>query len=279
MSTVIAITSTHGPSTITAIPSGDAGDAQNSLPSTSSSTEPFDADAIASPQTTLTLSDDGSKETPPKTHFALRALMTIQFLMGGVLFVGGSICYLYPLWVPGGITGALMYAIGSALYMLLDAKDWFFSWWQRWWMTVNYTFAVWGTMLFTAGSIGYLPSILEVNADFGPWAFIAGGICVGISQTWKLFRITCRDFDDRLFFQTFSARRWFESMDNFTLAGIEFTCAVGGWFFVFSTLMYEYGNIDDEDFYMQVARLWTAGSVFFLISGLFACYRCFIMDL
>lgn len=220
-----------------------------------------------------TETDETTQVLPRVNLFAV--LRWAHNFAGGACFLASAICYMYPLWAPSGDTGAWMYAIGSGLYMLLDAREWVLALPQTWCLRINMTFGVWGTMLFTAGSIGYLPSVSDQNSDFGPWASAVGAALASLSCGWKCVRVACNKGVDRDIVALFSLRRWFDTADSITMVASELCCAVGWLLFAFPNWMYEYGDVSVDSYYFTVVRLWVAGAVLFVISGFIAAYRCF----
>lgn len=211
-------------------------------------------------------------------QFGWRALHVFFFFMGGITFIAGSTCYLYPTWDQSGLAAAILYIIGSVGFLGVDVLEWF-TYASPTRLRVNISCSVVGSSWYVIGSAGFLPSVAAVYPNLGPWGFILGSFFIGSSQLWKVIRAACDGGDDGQLLTTFHPKNWIASLDAVTQVGVELDAGLGGWFFFFSTLMYQYGNSADPQYFNLIARLWIAGSVFFSMGSLFLWYRHFKMHL
>lgn len=78
-------------------------------------------------------------------------------------------------------------------------------------------------------SAGFLPDIYEISCLYGILGFIVGSFFIGVSQSWKLARISRT-----------SVGGLFGSLGTSTAAGVEGGACLGAWGFFFGTCLYWY---------------------------------------
>lgn len=122
-----------------------------------------------------------SKDENAASHKAWETTNAACYLLGGAAFVAGSVCY-FPALSELFAAGSWLYFAGSVLYLLVTGHDLFEV--VKYWRTHDTdTFAdrieqitavsyVGGCMLFTLGSLCFLPSVGATAV--GVWCFIAG---------------------------------------------------------------------------------------------------------
>ncbi|CAE8618122.1 unnamed protein product [Polarella glacialis] len=82
-----------------------------------------------------------------------------------------------------------------------------------------------GSALNIIGSIGFLPNVMAISPLLGILGFIGGSLAIGVSQAWKVVRISG---DGGIC----------SSKDNFTAACVEGGACLGAWGFFFGTLLF-----------------------------------------
>lgn len=128
-------------------------------------------------------------------QFRWETINAVIYKIGGVVFIIGSILF-FPRFEAYEDLGALTFFAGSLLYLVVTVHD-LLEVHQHWrnsvshdrLMVMEYIAAssyVWGTILFTGGSIFFLSAVGWFAA--GAWSFIAGsllfllGACINVLQ-------------------------------------------------------------------------------------------------
>jgi len=153
--------------------------------------------------------------TDLQAHFRWETINAVLYKIGGIVFVIGSILF-FPRFEAYADLGAWTFFIGSLLYLIVTVHD-LMEVRQHWRssdrhdrsMVMEYTAAasyVWGTILFTLGSIFFLSAVGWYTA--GAWCFIIGsllfvlGACINVLQiiqaenrvTMQLMNLTALTF-------------------------------------------------------------------------------------
>jgi len=123
----------------------------------------------------------------------------LGFCNGGFFFLIGT-CLYYPMmylvysdasaetindlavWI------GWLYTIGSCGFLFVDIQE-FFTFTDDVMLRVNILCSAFGSTLYVIGSAGFLPSIWAITPLIGILGFIGGSLAIGLSQTWKLYRI------------------------------------------------------------------------------------------
>lgn len=131
-----------------------------------------------------------------KAQFRWETINAITYKLGGVFFIAGSILF-FPAFEAYADLGAWIFFAGSLLYLVVTVHDllevrrsfWHSSSARTSGQVLDYIAAasyVWGTILFTVGSVFFLSAVGWVTA--GAWCFVFGsllfvvGACVNVLQ-------------------------------------------------------------------------------------------------
>ena len=136
----------------------------------------------------------------------------INYMLGGILFVLGSLCYFPEIskYVNGDVAGGWLFTVGSTNFLLADVTEWMhFKWgcmpssipaiakendidtscygkFRRVELGLNFFCSAIGSFMYLLGSIFFIPAtnLLSTGENF----FIIGSIVIFLSQTWKCIR-------------------------------------------------------------------------------------------
>ena len=130
-----------------------------------------------------------------KSQFRWEIINAVFYKIGGFLFIFGSICF-FPRFEAYADLGAGIFFVGSLIYLVVTVHD-LLEVRHHWWTSddhsrkkiLEYTAAasyVWGTILFTVGSVFFLSVVGWYHA--GAWTFVVGsllfvvGACINVLQ-------------------------------------------------------------------------------------------------
>ena len=130
-----------------------------------------------------------------KSQFRWEIINAVFYKIGGFLFIIGSICF-FPRFKAYADLGAGIFFVGSLIYLVVTVHD-LLEVRHHWWTSddhsrkkiLEYTAAasyVWGTILFTVGSVFFLSAVGWYHA--GAWTFVVGsllfvvGACINVLQ-------------------------------------------------------------------------------------------------
>ncbi len=130
-----------------------------------------------------------------KSQFRWEIINAVFYKIGGFLFIIGSICF-FPRFEAYADLGAGIFFVGSLIYLVVTVHD-LLEVRHHWWTSddhsrkkiLEYTAAasyVWGTILFTVGSVFFLSAVGWYHA--GAWTFVVGsllfvvGACINVLQ-------------------------------------------------------------------------------------------------
>eukprot|EP01041_Mallomonas_annulata_P003270 gene3270-6473_t len=210
------------------------------------------------------------KENPIELHPLWQSIHFLGFFTGGTTFILGTSCYYYPDWAAGGWIAGWLYIIGSIGFLSVDVLE-FFTFTEEFWLRLNISMSAFGSSLYIAGSVGFLPSIFDVSETLGTMGFIFGSLFIGLSQCWKVHRIGSNS-------SNFKFSSLISSKDLFTQTGVEASAGLGAWCFFIGTIMFVQGPLEGS-WYESILFLWMCGSTFFTMGSLFLFYRHAIMHL
>ncbi|CAE8610775.1 unnamed protein product [Polarella glacialis] len=197
------------------------------------------------------------------------------FLTGGVTFFIGTYLFYLPATDFLGYMSAYLYIIGSFGFLYCDVEE-FFTFTDDKWLRLNISMSMVGSALYIIGSIGFLPNVMVISPLLGILGFIGGSFAIGVSQAWKVVRISgeggiCSSLQSC----TFPARA-VRGKDNFTAACVEGGACLGAWGFFFGTILFWIGPLEGTTFQVILA-LWMVGSSAFTFGGLSLIYRHAVM--
>jgi hypothetical protein len=130
-----------------------------------------------------------------RAQFRWETINAVAYKLGGLVFIAGSIL-LFPAFEAYADIGAWTFFAGSLIYLVVTVHD-LFEVRRHWrkasppdrWQLLDYIAAssyVWGTILFTVGSVFFLSAVGWIDA--GAWCFIIGsllfvlGACINVLQ-------------------------------------------------------------------------------------------------
>ncbi|CAE8623112.1 unnamed protein product [Polarella glacialis] len=180
------------------------------------------------------------------------------FLTGGVTFLIGTYLFYLPATDFLGYMSGLLYIIGSCGFLYCDVGE-FFTFTDDKWLRLNISMSMVGSALNIIGSIGFLPNVMAISPLLGILGFIGGSLAIGVSQAWKVVRISG---DGGIC----------SSKDNFTAACVEGGACLGAWGFFFGTLLFWIWPFEGTRMQVILA-LWMFGSSAFTFGGLSLIYR------
>ena len=180
------------------------------------------------------------------------------FLIGGTIFIAGSILLLDPFAiavVPGNQNYYIMcvgvtYTIGFFGFLFVNVIE-FCTFTMDNLLRLKISLSMIGSACYVVGSIGFIPGAPPntnfTNPNFGVVGFIMGSLFISCSQLWKTYRIGRTDL---------------------TATGVEFNACLGAWFFFIGTVMdcrlvwFSQAAVDDNytAFYNDVIIIWIVGS-------------------
>ncbi|HKJ40538.1 MAG TPA: YrhK family protein [Sunxiuqinia sp.] len=205
-------------------------------------------------------------------HFSWESINSILYLTGGLTFVLGSIFFL-PKYEQYADTGAWIFFGGSLLYLVVTVHDLFeasayirsraiASFWERLELFAAVVY-VSGTMLFIAGSLFFLSEIDFILA--GSWCFIWGSLLFLVGAFINVIQII-------------------QAGSMFTLQLMNATAicfTIGAVIFLLASVPYLWSHKHtalQQKLYSYMAWEYIAGSIFFLIGGVFNYYRSYLAN-
>jgi hypothetical protein len=207
-----------------------------------------------------------------RDEFRWETINAVVYKLGGVLFILGSVLF-FPGMSAYADLGAWVFIVGSLLYLLVTGHDMAevirhirtrtaakTVWGEfEFWAAFSY---VVGTVLFTIGSVFFL-SIVGLFAA-GAWCFVLGSLLFVVGATINILQIVLEK-------------------DMITLQLLNLTAVT----FVTGSVLFTVGSIpylfhlkdpsDQETIDTFLAWQYLAGSVLFLIGGVFNYWRAYIV--
>jgi len=206
-----------------------------------------------------------------RAQFCWETINAVAYKLGGLVFIIGSILF-FPAFEAYADVGAWTFFAGSLIYLLVTVHDllevrrnWRESSVPRTGRVLDSIAAlsyVWGTILFTVGSIFFLSAVGWVTA--GAWTFVIGsllfvlGACVNVLQIVRA--------DSKLTLQ----------LMNLTAL----TFVVGSVLFAVASIPYLWQAAPDpfeRTLYAFLAWQYLVGSLLFFIGGLFNYWRAYVV--
>jgi len=205
------------------------------------------------------------------SHKLWQTANAFAYILGGVAFVGGSICF-FPSMAAYLAVGDWLFFAGSLLYLLVTGHDLLevIKYWRH---HDTDTFAdhiefvaawsyVLGTLLFLVGSLCFLPSLSWTLA--GTWCFIGGSLLFLLGGLVNVLQVV--EAPSLIYMQLF----------NLTVANF----LIGSTLFVVASIPYlwQLASGDKTLIFQFVAWQYTVGSALFLASGVLIYYRKLVGD-
>lgn len=206
-----------------------------------------------------------------RSQFRWETINAILYKIGGVLFIIGSI-FFFPRFEAYADLGAWVFFIGSLVYLLVTVHDlaevrhhWRLSKSHDRDTILEYAASasyVWGTVLFTVGSVFFLSSVGWLKA--GAWCFVIGsllfvlGACINVLQIVKSSSIKI------LQLMNLTAITFVVGAVLFTVASVPYLWSVAA-------------KSDRTTLYAFLAWQYLAGSVLFFLGGVFNYWRAYVV--
>lgn len=206
-----------------------------------------------------------------RAHFRWETINAIFYLIGGLVFIFGSILF-FPMYEKYEDIGAWIFFTGSLLYLVVTVHD--MTEVRHAWRTSNhhdrnevleYTAAasyVLGTLLFTAGSIFFVSTIGWLIA--GARCFIIGsllfvlGACINVFQSVQIRSLTT------LQLMNYTAVTFVAGSILFTVASVPYLWSIKN-------------RSDRIILYTFLAWQYLVGSGLFFIGGVFNYWRAYVV--
>jgi len=206
-----------------------------------------------------------------RSQFRWETINAILYKIGGVLFIIGSI-FFFPRFEACADLGAWVFFVGSLVYLVVTVHD-LAEVRHHWRLSKSHdrdTFLeyaasasyVWGTVLFTVGSVFFLSSVGWLKA--GAWCFVIGsllfvlGACINVLQIVKSSSIKI------LQLMNLTAITFVVGAVLFTVASVPYLWSVAA-------------KSDRTTLYAFLAWQYLAGSVLFFLGGVFNYWRAYVV--
>lgn len=206
-----------------------------------------------------------------RSQFRWETINAILYKIGGVLFIIGSI-FFFPRFEAYADLGAWVFFFGSLVYLVVTVHDlaevrhhWRLSKSHDRDTILEYAASasyVWGTVLFTVGSVFFLSSVGWLKA--GAWCFVIGsllfvlGACINVLQIVKSSSIKI------LQLMNLTAITFVVGAVLFTVASVPYLWSVAA-------------KSDRTTLYAFLAWQYLAGSVLFFLGGVFNYWRAYVV--
>jgi hypothetical protein len=206
-------------------------------------------------------------------HFRWETINTVCYLVGGVLFIVGSILF-FPCFEAYANFGAWVFFVGSLLYLLVTVHDmaevrhhWRLSKTHDRDAILEYTAAasyVLGTVLFLGGSIFFLSAVGWLKA--GAWCFVIGSLLFAVGACINVLQIVKSSSIYILQLMNLTAITFIVGSVLFTVASVPYLWSVAA-------------KSDRITLYSFLAWQYLVGSMLFLLGGMFNYWRAYrVMD-
>jgi hypothetical protein len=204
-------------------------------------------------------------------QFRWETINAVFYKIGGFLFIIGSI-YFFPRFEAYADIGALTFFIGSLFYLVVTVHDLLEV--RLHWRTADhhgrdeileYTAAssyVWGTILFTAGSVFFLSAVGWFHA--GAWTFVIGSLLFVVGACINVLQIV--------------QSRSMVTLQLMNLTAVSFV--VGSVLFTVASVPYLWDVKTPSDrttLYAFLAWQYLIGSVLFFLGGVFNYWRAYVV--
>ena len=206
-----------------------------------------------------------------RSQFRWETINAILYKIGGVLFIIGSI-FFFPRFEAYADLGAWVFFFGSLVYLVVTVHDlaevrhhWRLSKSHDRDTILEYAASasyVWGTVLFTVGSVFFLSSVGWLKA--GAWCFVIGsllfvqGACINVLQIVKSSSIKI------LQLMNLTAITFVVGAVLFTVASVPYLWSVSA-------------KSDRTTLYAFLAWQYLAGSMLFFLGGVFNYWRAYVV--
>ncbi len=218
------------------------------------------------------LHDLVSEDPTAQKEFRWETINAIVYKIGGVVFIAGSILF-FPSMAAYADLGAWIFIFGSLLYLVVTGHDMLEvrhharirkglpTVWDKLenWSATTY---VLGTILFTVGSVFFLSSVGLFTA--GAWCFVIGSLLFVMGATVNVLQIVQAEDMRTLQLMNLTALSFVTGSILFTVASIPY-------------LWHVESPYDREMINTFLAWQYVAGSVLFLLGGIFNYWRALVV--
>jgi hypothetical protein len=206
-----------------------------------------------------------------RAQFRWETINAVLYKIGGFLFIIGSI-FFFPRFEAYANTGAWIFFAGSLLYLVVTVHD-LAEVRRHWWIekahdratVLEYAAAasyVWGTVLFTVGSVFFLSAVGWFKA--GAWCFVIGSLLFVVGAGINVLQIVNSDTIKTLQLMNLTAITFVVGAVLFTVASVPYL-----WDFKAAS--------DRTTLYAFLAWQYLAGSVLFFMGGVFNYWRAYVV--
>lgn len=206
-----------------------------------------------------------------RAQFRWETINAVFYKIGGILFIIGSI-FFFPRFEAYVDLGAWIFFIGSLIYLVVTVHD-LAEVRHHWRMAtahdrdtiLEYAAAasyVWGTVLFTVGSIFFLSAVGWLSA--GAWCFVVGSLLFVLGAGINILQIVNSDS--------------IKILQLMNLTAITFV--VGAVLFTVASVPYLWNVVDQSDrttLYAFLAWQYLVGSLLFFAGGVFNYWRAYVV--
>ena len=217
------------------------------------------------------LHDLTSDDADLRAQFRWETLNAVIYKIGGVTFIVGSILF-FPRFEEYGDLGVWTFFGGSLLYLVVTGHD-LAEVWRRWrgraehdrdeiLERISAASYAWGTVLFTVGSVFFLSKVGWFTA--GAWCFVIGSLLFVLGACINVLQIVHADS--------------LVTLQLMNLTAISFV--VGSVLFVVASVPYLWSVQAEADrtmLYTFLAWQYLAGSILFLLGGVFNYWRAYLV--
>jgi len=211
--------------------------------------------------------DLGVQAGQSRRHFVWETVNAVLYKIGGVVFIIGSVLF-FPRFEAYADLGAWTFFFGSLLYLVVTGHDAAEVWRNRRQTTERdihtqlETIAaggyLFGTLLFTAGSIFFLSSVGLTTA--GAWCFVLGSLLFLVAAAVNVLQIVQASSLLTLQLMNLTAVSFVAGSVLFTVASIPYLWSIES-------------AIDEREIAAFLAWQYLAGSALFLLGGVFNYWR------
>jgi hypothetical protein len=206
-----------------------------------------------------------------KAQFRWETINAVIYKVGGLVFIAGSVLF-FPRFEAYADLGAWIFFGGSLLYLAVTVHD-LAEVRRHWWIekhhdretVLEYAAAasyVWGTVLFTVGSVFFLSDVGWFRA--GAWCFVIGSLLFVLGASINVLQIV----------QAQSLR----TLQLMNLTAVSFV--VGSVLFTVASIPYLWdveAAVDRNLLYAFLAWQYLVGSILFFAGGVFNYWRAYLV--
>ena len=206
-----------------------------------------------------------------RSQFRWETINAILYKIGGVLFIIGSI-FFFPRFEAYADLGAWVFFVGSLVYLVVTVHDlaevrhhWRLSKSHDRDTILEYAASasyVWGTVLFTVGSVFFLSSVGWLKA--GAWCFVIGSLLFVLGAGINVLQIVKSSSIKILQLMNLTAITFVVGAVLFTVASVPYLWSVAA-------------KSDRTTLYAFLAWQYLAGSVLFFLGGVFNYWRAYVV--